>query len=226
MTRRVCLALLAAALAIASAVPAGEIPQALVILEAAVGLPGSIPDTAPPRFVLLRDRRVFVGGSEPVYAGELSKDEEDRIKDRIDALRDARVLAPSVTFGDDVSKRYRLRLLEGDPRDVVITGDPADAPPALRGLADFVSELLHFDHRSLRPWSPAFYALSAREGILVGGCREWFLPVPLEAALQAPQQIAADEVERWPTGSNPASVCAAGQRYVVTLRPLLPGEQP
>jgi hypothetical protein len=205
---------------------AGEIPQAVVILEAAVGLPGSIPEAAPPRFVLLRDRRVFVGGSEPVYVGELSEDEEDRIKDRIDDLRDSGVLAPSVAFGDDVSKRYRLRLLENDPRDVVITGDPADAPPALRGLAAFVSELLRFDNRSLRPWSPAFYALSARPGILVGGCREWLLPVPLEAALEAPQRIEAEDVERWPTGSNPASVCARGQRYVVTLRPLLPGEAP
>jgi hypothetical protein len=205
---------------------AGEIPQAVVILEAAVGLPGSIPEAAPPRFVLLRDRRVFVGGSEPVYVGELSEDEEDRIKDRIDDLRDSGVLAPSVAFGDDVSKRYRLRLLENDPRDVVITGDPADAPPALRGLAAFVSELLRFDNRSLRPWSPAFYALSARPGILVGGCREWLLPVPLEAALEAPQRIEAEDVERWPTGSNPASVCAGGQRYVVTLRPLLPGEAP
>jgi hypothetical protein len=210
----------------AAPAPAGEIPQAVLVLEAAVGLPGSIPDAAPPRFVLLRDGRVFVGGSEPIYAGELSEDDEDRLEDRLDALRDSGVLAPSVTFGDDASKRYRLRLLQKDPRDVVITGDPADAPPALRPLADFVSDLLRFDHRSLRPWSPDEYALAAREGILVGGCREWFLPVSFDAVLESPRRIAAEEVERWPTGSNPASVCVDGGRYVVTLRPLLPGEQP
>jgi hypothetical protein len=225
VTRAPGLVVLAAVLAVPPT-PAGEIPQAILILEAAVGLPGSIPDAAPARFVLLRDRRVFVGGSEPIYAGELSEDEKDRLEDRVDALRDSGVLGPSVKFSDDTRKRYRLRLLEDDPRDVVITGDPAHAPAVLRPLATFVSELLRFDHRSLRPWSPAEYALSAREGILVGGCREWLLPVSLDAALAAPQRIAADEVERWPTGSNPASVCADGQRYVVTLHPLLPGEQP
>jgi hypothetical protein len=219
------LLVLAAVLA-APPAPAGEIPQAILILEGSVGLPGSIPAAAPPRFVLLRDGRVFMGGSEPIYAGQLSEDETDALEDRAKALRKAGALAPSVAFGDDTTKRYRLRVLEGDPRDVVITGDPADAPPELQPLAAFVSDLLRFDHRSLRPWSPAEFALSAREGILVGGCREWFLPVSFDAVLAAPQRIAADEVERWPTGSSPASVCVEGQRFVVTLRPLLPGEQP
>ena len=30
----------------------------------------------------------------------------------------------------------------------------------------------------------------------------------------------------WPTGALPACVCADDRRYAVTLRPLLPGEQP
>jgi hypothetical protein len=223
---RVALPVVLAAVLAAVPAPAGEIPEAILILEAAVGLPGSIPASAPPRFVLMRDRRVFVGGSEPIYAGELSEDDVDLLEDRLDALRDADLLVPSVTFGDDASKRYRLRVLEHHPRDVVITGDLADAPAMLQPLAAFVSDLLRFDHRSLRPWLPAEYALSAREGILVGGCREWLLPVSLDAVLRGPQRIAAEEVERWPTGSDPASVCAEGQRFVVTLRPLLPGEQP
>jgi hypothetical protein len=225
VSRAAVLLVLAAALWVPPA-RAGEIPQAVLILEGSVGLPGSIPEAAPPRFVLLRDGRVFMGGSEPIYAGQLSEDEADALEDRAKALRKAGALAPSVTFGEDATKRYRLRLLEGDPRDVVITGDPADAPPELQALAAFVSDLLRFDHRSLRPWSPSEFALSAREGILVGGCREWFLPVSFDAVLAAPWRIAADEVERWPTGSNPASVCVEGQRFVVTLRPLLPGEQP
>ncbi len=109
---------------------------------------------------------------------------------------------------------------------MVITGDPAAAPPELQGLAALVTDLLRFDHPNLRPWAPTEYAVSAREGILVGGCRAWLLPLSFELVLAGPQRIAADEVERWPTGSDPASVCVDDRRYVVTLRPLLPGEQP
>ena len=66
------------ALAVPVAAPpatAGEIPDATLILEAAVGLPGSIPAAAPPRFVLRRDRQVFIGGSEAIFVGQLHKDE-------------------------------------------------------------------------------------------------------------------------------------------------------
>jgi hypothetical protein len=224
---RSALALLAlVALAGGGASEAGEIPEATLVLEAAVGVPGSIPAAAPPRFVLKRDGQVFVGGSASVYAGWLEKDEIKAIERRIKRLRKAKLLTPAVSFGDDTSKSYRLRLLKDGPRDVVITGDPATAPPALQPLAAFVADLLRFDHPSLRPLTLAEYAVSAREGILVGGCRQWFLPLPFESVLAGPQRLAADEAERWPAGADPASVCHEGRRYVVTLRPLLPGERP
>jgi hypothetical protein len=205
---------------------AGEIPDATLVLEAAIALPGTIPEAAPPRFVLRRDRTVFIGGSEAIYAGQLSKDEAKRIENRVKQLRKAGLLNPTVSFGDDATKRYRLRVLKDGARDVVISGDPRTAPPELQSLASLVTDLLSFDHPSLRPWAPSTYALSAREGVLLGGCREWFLPVPFEDVLAAPRSLAADDADRWPSGANPASVCHQGEHYVVTLRPLLPGEQP
>jgi len=214
-----------ALLAVPGASP-GEIPQAVLILEASIGLPGSIPDAAPPRFVLTRERQVYVGGSQDIYAGQLSKDEADDIEDRVKALRKANLLQPSVSFGDDASHRFRLRVLKDDARDVVITGQLKDAPPQMRSLASLVEDLLRFDHPSLRPWAPTTYAVSAREGVLVGGCREWLLPLPFGEVLSGPRALAAEDVDRWPSGATPASVCYRGNRYVVTFQPLLPGEAP
>jgi len=225
MTRPLALVALAAALGVPSA-PAGEVPEATLVLEATVGVPATLPSGAPPRFLLRRDNSVFVGGSDQIYSGLLSKDEVKALERRVKDLRKAGILGPSVSFGDDTTKRFRLRLLEDAARDVVITGDPATAPPELQALALLVSDLARFDHPSLRPWPPAEYAVSAREGVLVGGCREWFLPVPFDDVLAGPRRLAADDAERWPKGANPASVCWEGRRYVVTLRPLLPGEQP
>lgn len=213
-------------LTVGSAANAGEIPEATLVLEGATGLPGSLPAAAPPRFVLRRDRQVFIGGSEAIYAGQLSKDETKQLENRVKQLRKAGLLEPSVSFGPDTTLRYRLRILKDGARDVVMSGDPKTAPPELQSLASLVTDLLNFDHPSLRPWAPTTYALSAREGVLLGGCREWLLPVPFEDVLAAPRPLAADDADRWPAGANPASVCYRGEHYVVTLRPLLPGEQP
>jgi hypothetical protein len=128
----------------------------------------------------------------------------------------------------------RLRLLEDDPFEVVVAGDPAQAPPHLAPLATLLADLLRFDHPTLRPYTPSGYAIVAREGRLVGGCRPWGFTFPIAEALSAPRTISPAEASGWPTGAVPASVCAdgadpsdpAGKRYVVTLRPLLPGEQP
>jgi hypothetical protein len=220
------LSLALALLFVATPVSAGEIPEATLILEASVGVPGTMPSAAPPRFVLREDRSVFVGGSEQVWAGQLDKDEVKAIENRVKALRKSRAIGSEVSFSGDTTRSYRLRLLKDDPRDVVITGNPADAPPELQALALLVSDLLDFDHSSLRPYAPTEYAVSAREGVLVGGCREWLLPLSFDDVLEAPQRLAADERGRWPAGADPASVCQGGRRYVVTLRPLLPGEQP
>jgi hypothetical protein len=145
---------------------------------------------------------------------------------RADAVRKMRGLSSPVSLGGDASRTARLRLLEGKPLDLVVKGDPAQAPPALAPLASLLTDLLRYDHPSLRPYAPASYAMRAREGRLVGGCRTWGFTFPIAEALGAPRTVSADEAEGWPTGARPASVCAGGRRYVVTLRPLLPGERP
>lgn len=89
-----------------------------------------------------------------------------------------------------------------------------------------MSQALTFDHPGLGRYAPTGYALSAREGRLAGGCRPWRFPFAIEDALAAPRLVEASDAEGWPTGGWPASVCAGEKRYVVTLRPLLPGEQP
>jgi len=38
--------------------------------------------------------------------------------------------------------------------------------------------------------------------------------------------VSASEAPDWPTGGAPGAVCDGDRRFVVTLRPLLPGERP
>jgi hypothetical protein len=70
--------------------------------------------------------------------------------------------------------------------------------------------------------------MTVREARLVGGCRRWSFAFPIAQALAGPRVVAASDAVGWPTGAVPASVCVddPGRRYAVTLRPLLPGEQP
>jgi hypothetical protein len=223
---RVLLLVVLVSLLAAAPARAGDIPEATLVLEAMDARPEGVSSAAPPRFVLRVDNQVFVGGSARIYSGLLDKDEVKAIERRVKALRKSGVLDAPASFGGDPSQRYRLRLSEDGGRDLLITGDPALAPPALQNLAALVTDLLRFDHPSLQPWEAAEYAVSAREGTLVGGCRQWLLPISFDAVLAGPQRIAADEVDRWPAGSDPASVCVNDLRYVVTFRPLLPGERP
>lgn len=218
-------ALAAVVLAAASAL-AGEIPGAVLVLEVPPGTPGADAASAPPRFVLLEDGQVFVGGDARVEAGRLDKREAQALLKRAEALRRLPGIGPEVALGgrDDVA--VRLRLLDGRPLEVRATGAPASAPAPLAPLAALVSDLARFHHPSLRPYAPSSYAMVVREARLVGGCREWTFPFPLASALAAPRSVSASEAEGWPTGALPASVCADDKRYAVTLRPLLPGEQP
>jgi hypothetical protein len=50
--------------------------------------------------------------------------------------------------------------------------------------------------------------------------------VTLADALAAPNVVPAESVTGWPTGATPAQVCSGDKTYVVTLRPLVPGERP
>ena len=220
-------ALLAATtLAAARAAVAGEVPGALLTLEVSGPLPaGFVVSALPPRFVLLEDGQVFVGGTSQVGAGRLEKAEVKALEERLALVRKLTGLGGAIAFGNAPAPRSRL-LAPKIKLDVVATGDPAAAPAALRPLATLVRDLWSFHHPSLRPYEPAALLLSVKEGPLVGGCRPWSLPVPLAEALAGPRTVSASEAPDWPTGAAPAAVCDGDRRFVVTLRPLLPGEQP
>jgi hypothetical protein len=219
---------LAVAFLIAVAAPPGgaEIPGAVLVLEAAAEAPGTDPAAAPPRFVLLKDGQVFVGGTSLVEAGRLDKGEAQALVKRAAALRKLPALGSPVSLGGPQVGRLRLLLLEGQPLEVVATGDPARAPASLAPLATLLEDLARFDHPSLRPYTPAAYAVSAREQRLVGGCRAWSFPFPIAQAVAGPRTIPAADASGWPTGATQASVCVDDRRYAVTLRPLLPDERP
>jgi hypothetical protein len=203
----------------------GEIPDALVVLEVAEAARGGVASAAPPRFVLFEDGRVFVGGSDRVMAGRLEKGERDALRKSAEQVRRLKLPA-SVSLGDEPAPRARLRLAGRPPLDLLVIGRTQDAPGNLQPLARLLEELARFHHPSLRPWTPERYLLAAREGALVGGCRTWTFAMPLAEALVRPAIVSATEARGWPQGSRPASVCEGQRRYVVTLRPLLPGEVP
>jgi hypothetical protein len=229
--RAVAAAVLALAAALAGPrAEAGAVRGALIVLEAAPG-PGRDAASAPPRFVLLKDGQVFVGGTERLESGRLEKADTQALRKRAEAVRKLPGLGSQVVLGGDPALTMRLRLLEDDPFELAVTGDPAQAAPHLAPLTTLLADLLRFDHPSLRPYAPPGYTMVVREGRLVGGCRPWAFTFPIAAALSAPRTVAPAEASGWPTGAVPASVCApdgdpSGKRYVVTLRPLLPGEQP
>jgi hypothetical protein len=218
---------LLALLALVPAARASEAPGAVVVLDVAGASPGGPTAGAnPPRFVLFEDGQVFVGGTQRLATGRLEREEVKELEKRIARVRKIPGLGSQVSFGASASPRYRLRLGKEKPMDILATGDPASAPPGLRPLASLVQDLAAFAHDSLRAYEPAAYALWAREGTLIGGCRGWGFAVPLSEALAGPRSVPAAAAADWPTGGAPASVCAGEKRYVVTLRPLLPGEKP
>jgi len=208
-------------------VRAGDIPKAVVVVESlTAALPDQVPEAAPPRFVLLEDGQVFVGGTSRLAAGRLTRAEAKDLEARVVGVRQLPGFGPSVTLGPG-TQRFRLRLRKGGGQDIAVAGDPSgEAPANLQALASLLQQLLRFDHPSLRPYRPASYAVIAREGKLAGGCRRWTFKEPLTDSLFAPSTVAAADAETWPTGAAPASVCVADKTYVVALRPLLPGERP
>jgi hypothetical protein len=202
----------------------GEIPDATIVLEGlSPTAPGDMPESAPPFFVLLKSGQLFRGGSGRLFEGRLEGDEVSALQKEVSRIRKLLGLGSTVTFGPG-SLRQRLILRDGHRLEILATGDPAGAPPALRPLASLIQELSRYDHPSLRPFVPASYLLRVTETHLPGGCRPWIFPMPFAEALASSRVVTAAMVVGWPTGETPASVCVADKTYAVTLRPLLPGE--
>jgi hypothetical protein len=220
------LSFLAAATLVGTSAQAAESEDVLFTLEAMeVATAGHVSAALPLRFALFADGQVFVGGTSRLLAGRLTKEETSALERRANELRKLPGLAATVSLGPGPAG-FRLRLKKGKPLDVLVQGDPAAAPPGLGPLASLIADLLRFDHVSLQPYEPDSYALVAHEGTLVGGCRPWALPASLAEAIAGPVVLPAAVVSDWPTGATPASVCSGDKAYVVTLRPLLPGETP
>lgn len=201
----------------------GDIPDAVVALETSPGTPGSDSTGAPPRFVLLKDGRAFVGGTSRIETVQLEKDEASALRRRVDAARKAIGRERSVALGAG-GKSVRLRFGIEPPVEVILgPGEPLPADP----VSSLVAELLAFLHPALVPYTPQGYEMRLREGVLPGGCRRWNFAFALEPSVGATRVVTVAQAEGWPTGALPASVCGEGdKRYVLTLRPLLPGEQP
>jgi len=216
----------AAALRPASPVSAAENSEAVLVLDVvAVSVPGRVWGAAPPRFALYEDGQVYVGGTSQVVAGHLEKTETKALDDQLALVRKLPGLGSSMTFGEG-GPRYRLQVRKGKPLDLVVTGDPAAAPAAMKPLAALLTTLAAFEHPSLRPYDPANYALAAREAPMPGGCRGWAFPAPLTEVVSGPRGVPQSAAAEWPTGATPAAVCEGDKTYQVTLRPLLPGERP
>ena len=202
-----------------------EVPGALLSLEVTPPpAPGRYPEAAPPRFVLLEKGQFFVGGQREIAGGKLDGTELKTFEARLARIRKLQGLGSQVSFGAGAG-RYRLQVFGKHPLEIVASGDPKSAAPSLQPLASLLSDLEDFDHPSLKFLRPDSFLLVARDGTLPGGCRPWrfgFAPTEAGAGRVVPAAEAAD----WPQGPRAASACAGQQRYVVTLRPLLPGERP
>lgn len=203
-----------------------DVPKAVALLEVQEGgLPGHVPEAAPLRFVLMEDGQVFVGGTSTIAVGQLSSSEQKALEKRLTEIRKAPGISSTVAIGGG-SRRQHLVVRKGRPLDIVVTGEPADAPPPLKPLAALLQDLAAFDHPSLRPFKPEGYLLRAREGKLPGGCRAWPYEEPLVGTDFTPRVVPASLAQYWPTGAAPASVCQGDKSWIVTLHPLLPGETP
>jgi hypothetical protein len=200
------------------------VPEAEFVLEVSgPPAPGYAPEAAPPRFAMLRNGQVFVGGTSEILTSRLERKERRKLQKQVDRVRKLRGLASEVVLGPG-EVRYKLYLRKSGT--LMARGDLTEVPARLRPLGQLIESVLCFDLPTLRPYRPSRYRLAVRAGTLRGGCRSWNFALPLIDALPAPRVVPAEMAAGWPTGAAPASVCHRGKQYVVTLRPLLPGENP
>ncbi len=203
---------------------------------------GQVAEAAPPRFVMLADGQVFVGGTSEIETCRLEKDNLSRFRSEIDAIRKPKkkkttpvqpwLTGPTVWSFGGSSERVVLTFF-ADERDKLpllrleAVGETRRAPVGLKPLADFIERLAEYDHACLRPYAATSYRLRVTEGTLPGGCRSpGSLETAFSSALTGSVAVSAPAAAGWPHGATAAQVCHRGKRYVVTLTPLLPGEHP
>lgn len=182
----------------------------------------------PPRFVLLTDGSVFVGGRRDVLRGSLDKSEMQSISTRLDlAMKSLGNGGPPQTLvvGEGPAL-FRFSVLLGSPIQLVVMGnlEAQDGPP-LAPLPDFIRRLAGFRHPSLKPWDPDRFTLIVKEKTLQGGCRPAPGLAPLASKVGNEQVVAGTLARGFPTGPDMAQVCEGPKRYTVVFRPLIPGER-
>ena len=188
-------------------------------------------DGVPPRFVLLTDGSVFVGGRREVLRGFLDKTEMQALSTRLDlAMKSVgRASPPTLVMGQgpgegDGSPIFRFSALLGAPLQVVVMGKvPPAGGPALAPLPDFIRRLAGFRHPSLKPWDPAEFTMIVREKTLPGGCRAAKGLPSLAQAATGETTVSETLTRSFPTGPDMTQVCEGPKRYTMVFRPLIPG---
>lgn len=188
-------------------------------------------DGVPPRFVLLTDGSVFVGGRREVLRGSLDKAEMQAISTQLDVAMKSigRVSPPTLVMGQgpgesEGSAIFRFSVLLGAPLQVVVMGKvPPAGSPALPPLPDFIRRLAGFRHASLKPWDPAEFTMVVREKTLPGGCRVAKGLPSLAQAVSGETTVSETLTRSFPTGPDMTQVCEGPKRYTMVFRPLIPG---
>jgi hypothetical protein len=186
-------------------------------------------DGVPPRFILMTDGSVYVGGRREVLKGSLSRAEMQDISTRLDqALKSFGKAGPPQTLNvGEGPAIFRLSVLLGTPFQTVVVGELklASGAASLAPLPDFVRRLANFRHPSLRPFDPPQFAMVVREKTLPGGCRSAKGLPALGPALSTETVVSETVTRGFPTGPDLAQVCDGLRRYTVIFRPLIPGER-
>lgn len=185
-------------------------------------------DGVPPRFVLLTDGSVFVGGRREVLRGSLDKGEMQVLSTRLAVAMKPpgkAGLPPTLVVGEGPAT-FRFSVLLGAPLQIVVMGTlPAAEGPALSPLPDFIRRLAGFRHPSLRPYDPAEFMMIVREKTLTGGCRIASGLPPLSQPVSNNLVVSETMTRGFPTGPDMSQVCEGSKRYTVVFRPLIPGER-
>lgn len=186
-------------------------------------------DGVPPRFLLMTDGSVYVGGRRELLRGMLDKAEMQDLSTRIDlALKSVAQtggVPKTLTMGEGPAI-FRFSVLLGSQFQTVVVGSlPAPGAPPLAPLPEFVRRLSAFRHPSLRPYDPKQFAMTVKERTLAGGCRTVRGWPALAQSMSGEVVMPENLVRGFPFGADVSQICESSKRYTVVLRPLVPGER-